>query len=619
MNVYAVDFETSYEQDRDIKSLGVVGYLRHPATDVYLVSIVGLDLEYVGPPEGAPWGRIAGCQWVSHNMSFDRAVYDELRRRGIGRYPAPPAAWDCTADMVAGLQCKRSLKDAMKLLEGVILSKKVRDDMKGVRWADLTDAGKQVVGDYALGDSRHCLTLWQKYSGNWPEFERQLSRHTAAMGHRGIAVDVPRIASGIEHLSQVLFEIEKLIPWVGEVDEKGKDIPVTSSKAIIRQCASLGIPAPASTDVKSHLWERWEAEYSETAPFVKSIQSWRKVNKTLTILNAMRTRTVDGICYYELKMCGAPHTRRWSGGFEREDSSNSKSASLSIHNLPKEAIDLTEICRSLKIERAPENVEVDVRRCFVPRPGHKFVISDLSQIEARVILWIAGEEAILAPLRSGADLYDSYSRQALGYRDPRPLAEVDKGLRQLAKTHWLGLGYGMSAGKLADTARKYGFKVSTEEAERSVATFRRGVPRIEKNIWNPLKSALARHHIDKQLIIALPSGRQIQYFDVRKDGFGYCGVVERGASEKNLWYGLLTENMVQGTARDLLGTRILEMERQGFPLVAHIHDETVNEVPEADADEQAAEINQIMSTAPDWAEGLPVASGTDVTDYYCKK
>jgi DNA polymerase len=61
------------------------------------------------------------------------------------------------------------------------------------------------------------------------------------------------------------------------------------------------------------------------------------------------------------------------------------------------------------------------------------------------------------------------------------------------------------------------------------------------------------------------------------------------------------------------------MERQSFPLVAHIHDETVNEVPEEGADEQAAEINRIMSTAPEWAEGLPVASGTDVTDYYCKK
>lgn len=598
---YAVDFETSYTKDRDIKSLGVIGYLRHPDTDPYLVSIVGPGVEYAGPPELAPWDSVVGSPWVSHNMSFDRAVYAELMRRAPGRYPAPPIEWDCSMDMVAGLQCKRSLKDAMKILEGVSISKAVRDDMRGVAWKDLDDAGRKEVQDYALGDSRNCHLLWTKYSGEWPDFERQLSRHTAAMGHRGIGVDVPRVAEGIEHLSQRLFETERDIPWLGELDEKGVEVPVSSPKAIVRQCAKLGIPPPASTDVKSPLWERWESQYAETAPFVGLIQRWRKINRVLNVLRSIRTRTIDGICYYELKMCGAPHTRRWSGGYESSSNVSSSSA-LNIQNLPKEAVE-----------------GIDVRRCFIPRPGHKFVISDLSQIEARVILWIAGEEAILAPLRGGADLYDSYSRQALGYRDPRPLAEVDKGLRQLAKTHWLGLGYGMSAGKLADTARKYGFKVSAEEAERSVATFRRGVPRIDRNIWAPLRSALARHHVDGELSIVLPSGRKIRYFDVRRDGFGFSGVVERGGTEKNLWFGLLTENMVQGTARDLLGTRILEMDRRGFQLVAHIHDETVNEVPEEGAEEQAVEINRIMSTAPDWAEGLPVASGTDVTDYYCKK
>jgi hypothetical protein len=399
MNTYAVDFETSYTKDRDIKSLGVVGYLRHPETDAYLVSVYGDGVSYYGPPESAPWDSIVGAHWASHNMSFDRAVYDELRRRYPGKYPTPPDEWDCTADMVAGLQCKRSLADAMKVLEGVKVDKTVRDDMRGVAWTDLDDAGKAAVGEYALKDSMFCHLLWTKYSAQWPEFERQLSRHTARMCHKGIAVDAPRVATGIEVLTQRLFEVERDIPWVGELDEKGKEIPVTSSKAIIRQCSKLGIPAPSSTDVKSPLWEKWESEFAETAPFVASIQKWRKVNRVLNVLRSIRNRTLDGICYYELKMCGAPHTRRWSGGYESSANVTTSSA-LNIQNLPKEAVE-----------------GIDVRRCFIPRPGNKFVISDLAQIEARALLWIAGDEAMLTRLRRGEDLYQAHAEVTMGYRD----------------------------------------------------------------------------------------------------------------------------------------------------------------------------------------------------------
>jgi len=596
----AIDFETSYEVGRDIKSLGMVPYLRHPETDVYMVSIYGEGVEYVGPPETAPWDQIANRPWVSHNMQFDRAVYDELRRRRSGFYPATPDEWDCSADLVAAMQCKRSLADAMFILEGHRVDKTVRDEMKGVAWKDLDDVGRARVSEYAILDAKYCSHLWDKYSSNQPEFERQLSRHTARMCHRGLAVNEAKVSSGIDILADRLFQVEKLIPWAGELNEKGKEIPITSSKAIANECRKLGIPPPASTDVKSALWDRWEEQYAEQAPFVGAIQKYRKINRVLGVLKSIRTRTVGGICYYELKYCGAPHTRRWSGGYEYE--SRSESSSLNIQNLPKDEVE-----------------GVDVRSCFIPRPGHRFVVSDLRQIEARVILWMAGEEGILAPLRLGADLYDSYARTAMGYRDPRPLAEVDKGLRQLAKTHWLGLGYGMSAGKLQDTARKYGSTISATEAEIAVSTFRRGVPRIKANIWDPIKSNLSRFEVDGKVEFVLPSGRTIRYFGVRRDGFGFSGCTVRGDPEKNLWFGLVTENVVQGTARDVFGTRILDLEQSGFPVAFHVHDEAINEVSEEDIECKAMEINRIMSTAPDWAAGLPVSSGTDVMDAYCKK
>lgn len=600
-NAVAVDFETHYDETRDIRSMGAIAYLRHPDTDIYMVSLYGDGVEYVGPPEAAPWDQIAGRPWISHNAAFDRAVYAELHRRRPGYYVQAPVEWDCTADMVAaGQQCKRSLADAMKILEGVRVSKTMRDEMRGVKWTDLDDAKKQALLNYALDDARYCHLLWDKYSGDWPEFERKLSRHTATMIQRGWAVDVPRIEEGIERLTAAKFDTEKLIPWVGELDEKGKEIPITSTKRIGLECRKLDIPAPKSTDTKSPVWEAWEEEYSPRAPFVAAIQTWRKINRTLTVLKAMRARTVDGVCYYELKFAGAPHTRRWSGGWETKDTTQT-SAAFNIQNLPKKPVE-----------------GVDVRSCFVARPGHKLIVSDLAQIEARALLWIAGDEAMLSRLRAGEDMYEAHARVTMGYSDPRPLSEVDPGKRQLAKIRVLGLGYGLGAAKLLDTARQYGLTLSATEAETTVSDFRRTNPKIVA-IWNVLKGALSRHAVDGRLEIVLPSGRTIRYFNVRRDGFGYSGIVERGAAEKKLWHGLQCENLIQGTCRDLLGDRILALEDAGHPLVAHIHDETVCEVPDEGVEVRLGEISRIMSTAPEWAPGLPVQSKPEIMDRYTKK
>jgi len=599
-NAVAVDFETYYDKTLGIRSMGAIAYLRHPDTDIYMVSIYGDGVEYVGPPEAAPWDQIAGRPWISHNAAFDRAVYAELRRRRPGFFATPPEEWDCTSDMVAGMQCKRSLAHAMKLLEGVDVSKTAREEMRGVRWADLDETKKRELLDYALNDARHCYRLWDKYSPDWPEFERKLSRHTATMIHRGFAVDVPRIEEGIDRLTRRRFEIEKLIPWAGELDEKGKEIPITSTKRIALTCRELGIPAPTSTDTKSSAWEAWENQYSTQAPFVEAIQTWRTVNRTLTVLQAMRTRTVDGVCYYELKFAGAPHTRRWSGGWE-SDRKTDTSAAFNIQNLPKKPVE-----------------GVDVRSCFIARPGHTLVVSDLAQIEARALLWIAGDEPMLSRLRAGEDMYEAHARVTMGYSDPRPLSAVDPGKRQLAKVRVLGLGYGLGASKLMDTARQYGLTLTVSEAATTVDDFRRKNPKIT-DIWKELQKALQRYGIDKRLEIVLPSGRTIRYFDVRRDGFGYSGVVELGANPKGLWHGLLCENLIQGTCRDLLGDRILALEDAGHPLVAHIHDETVCEVPEEGAEDRLTDITRIMSTSPEWAPGLPVSSKPEIMSRYTKK
>lgn len=617
MNTYAVDFETSYTPTRGIRSLGTIPYLRHPDTDVYLVSIIGPGVEYVGPPENAPWDQIVSGMWISHNASFDRNVYAELRRRSPGKYPDPPV-WNCSSDMCAYIQCRRALKDAMKLLEGVKISKAVRTDMLGVEWTDLDETKKREVAEYALNDSRYALTLWTKYSDRFPEFERRLSRHTTDMTARGIGVDLPKIERGIETLRQALFRVDKLIPWAGELDEKGKEIPITSPIYLAEECHKLGIPAPSSTSVKSPLWNAWVQTYESKAGFIRAIQAHRKFNRALSVLTATRTRTIDGSCYYELKYGGAPHTLRWSGGNENEDKTE-ESANLNMQNLPKEPVEASAILTELGLDPEGVGEDVDVRSCYVARPGKVLVISDLAQIEARGLAWLTGNEPMLELLRGGMDMYEAHARTTMGYTDPRPLSQVNKPLRALAKIRVLSLGYKLSNPKrLVTAAGEAGVSLSVGEAEKVISDFRKQNKRIV-DLWNTFKSALSRHGVDGKLEICLPSGRTIRYFDVSRAGFGYTGRKELGGSEMNLWEGLLTENTDQGLCRDVFGECLLASEDAGYPAVLHAHDEAVHEIDRDGHEEHAKRINRIMSTAPDWAEGLPVASGTDVTDYYCKK
>lgn len=198
----AIDYETTYEKGRDIKSLGVQKYVQHPETAIYLVSLYGEGVEYSGPLETAPWAQVAGKPWCAHNRSFDSEVHAEAIRRGQIPETAVPSDWECTADLCAFLQAPRELAKAAKVLLGVELDKDVRDRMRGQTWATMTPEFRAEAADYALDDSKACWLLWESHGHEWPEHERLLSKHTTKMTHRGIGVDPTAIQNGTEILRQ---------------------------------------------------------------------------------------------------------------------------------------------------------------------------------------------------------------------------------------------------------------------------------------------------------------------------------------------------------------------------------------------------------------------------------
>lgn len=594
MNTYAIDFETYYDKETSITTLGQWHYLRSPASDIYMVAIQGPDVDYVGCPKKAPWAKIDGHKWVAHNYSFDGAVIERLREQKC--IQAKPVAWDCTANLSVAVGAPRNLLGASRELLGRIIDKDPRDKMHSKKWSDVenTEFGKEVL-EYARQDAKACLGIYEKFSGDMLPVESELSRHTIDMGWRGIQVDQDAVTAGIKALQKVTWESENSLPWIDETDGV-----VLSTKAFRRECAKAGIPWPTSLAENSEECALWESQYGEKVPFVGIMRDWRKANSLLAKLKVMQGRIKpDGTMSYGLKYMGA-HTGRWSGD-----------SKFNVQNLPRN-----------------EMFGVDLRGCIVPRPGKKFVICDLAQIEPRVLAWLSGNEGLLDAIRNGYGIYEAAAKNmGLWDGEKGTLKKIDAPLYQLVKAMVLGLGYGAGAKKFALIAKmQYGIDMTETKSNMIVNDFRtRNQPILD--LWRKLEGDFQRAKADKQFEVGLPSGRVLTYRNImsqwpdkqKYDKSGkarkaaWTASVERGGPQIPFYGGKLCENLVQAVARDVMGAAVLRLEKAGCPVVMHIHDEAVCEV---DNSVPAGEIERLMSVCPEWLDGCPIgAEATDAVRY----
>ena len=261
---------------------------------------------------------------------------------------------------------------------------------------------------------------------------------------------------------------------------------------------------------------------------------------------------------------------------------------------------------------------VDIRSLIEAPAGKMLVVCDLSQIEARCILYLAKDQATLDVLRTGVDVYEAHARATMGYTDPRPLKDVDKALRQLAKARVLGLGFGCGANKFQVVAKMMaGLEISPSEADRIVTEYRASNPKIV-GLWRKLDEALRKSQ-GTHLIVALPSKRTLVYRDV-KAGYESSGVIPRNGKmlRSKLYGGLLAENLTQAFARDIFMDRVSVLAGKGYEVILRVHDEAVCLVDEATAEEARKDIETIMSTPPEWCKQLPMGAEATVMRYYAK-
>ena len=341
----------------------------------------------------------------------------------------------------------------------------------------------------------------------------------------------------------------------------------------------------------------------------------------------------DGRVHGLLQFYGANRTGRWAGRL------------VQIHNLPQNHMEDLELARSLVKEgrydlvellydSTPDVLSELIRTAFVARPGCRFIVSDFSAIEARVMGYLAGEGWVMEEFRGAGKIYEQTASKMFHI----PIKEITKGspYRARGKVASLACQYGGAEGALISMGA-LNF-VEEEELKGLVQSWRTANPHIV-NYWHEIdgavKAAVKERKMTKigmvtvyyqsgMLKIALPSGRVLSYVRPRMtvNRFGSESVSYEGIGTNRKWtriesYGAkFCENIVQATARDVLAEAMLRLEKKEFDIVCHIHDEVVLEVPEGSS--SVEEVNEIMAVCPDWCEGLPLKAAGFESPFYKK-
>ena len=341
----------------------------------------------------------------------------------------------------------------------------------------------------------------------------------------------------------------------------------------------------------------------------------------------------DGRVHGLLQFYGANRTGRWAGRL------------VQIHNLPQNHMEDLELARSLVKEgrydlvellydSTPDVLSELIRTAFVARPGCRFIVSDFSAIEARVMGYLAEEGWVMEEFRGAGKIYEQTASKMFHI----PIKEITKGspYRARGKVASLACQYGGAEGALISMGA-LNF-VEEEELKGLVQSWRTANPHIV-NYWyeinGAVKAAVKERKMTKvgmvtvyyqsgMLKIALPSGRVLSYVRPRMtvNRFGSESVSYEGVGTNRKWtriesYGAkFCENIVQATARDVLAEAMLRLEKKGFDIVCHIHDEVVLEVPEGTS--SVEEVNEIMAVCPDWCEGLPLKAAGFESPFYKK-
>lgn len=655
----SIDLET--KSGTDLSKSGVYRYTEDPEFEILLfgysvnggeVSVIDVACGEQIPEEvlraivdesvtkwafNAAFERVCLSAWLRKNRPDLFCSYS-IPEDSVGNY-LHPASWKCSLIWSAYIGLPLSLEGVGAVLK--LQDQKMTEGKALIKYFSLPCKPTKVNGGRLWNCPQHAPDKWaifKAYNKRDVEVEMSIQKMltkfpvpdfvweeyhlSEQINDRGIGLDRQMVEQAIQLDAQSRDELSAEMQKLTQLENP-------NSVAQMKQwLADHGVEVD-SLDKKA-VKELLKTAPPELAQALELRQQLARssVKKYIAMENCV---CADGRCRGMFQFYGANRSGRWAGRL------------IQLQNLPQNHIPDLASARSLVkagdyemlrllYEDVPDTLSQLIRTAFVPKPGYKFIVSDFSAIEARVIAHLAGEAWRTEVFRNNGDIYCASASAMFGV--PVEKHGVNGHLRQKGKIAELALGYGGSVGALkAMGALDTGLK--EEELQPLVSAWRQSNPNIVAFWWDvddAVKTAIRgrtateTHGIrfiyqSAMLFIQLPSGRRLAYVKpkIGENKFGGESVTYEGVGATKKWeriesYGpKFVENIVQAISRDILCYAMRTLSH--CFICGHIHDELIIEASQG-VDLQA--ICEQMGRVPPWFPGAVLRADGYETKWYRK-
>ena len=606
MDLITLDFETYYDKDFSLRKITLENYIRDPRFEIVGVGIKvnNGDTEWASGTHEELHDYLHTFDWensmvLAHNTMFDGAILSWL-------FNIRPRIWAdtlCIARALHGVEVGGSLA-ALATRYGIGQKGTEVLDAMGLRRLDFSDEQLDSYGDYCINDVELTYMLFSKMGKGFPKKEMRIIDMTLRMFIDPILeLDLPLLETHLGNVKQRKLDLIES-SGVAKTD-------LMSNPKFAKLLEAEGVEPPMKTSLTTGKQtyafaksdEAFKALQDHENPRVQSLVTSRLGTKSS--LEETRTERFIGIAsrgllpvpvrYY------AAHTGRWGGDDK-----------INIQNLPSRGVNGKVLKKSIV---APE--------------GYVLIDCDSSQIEARVLAWLAGQDDLVQAFANKEDVYIKMAARIYDI----PESEVTAEQRFVGKTTILGAGYGMGAVRFAEQLKTFGTTMEPAEAKRVVQIYRDANWKIAQ-LWRSSQHMLVSMSRGDDFTygannivhcrsrngtagIKLPSGLWMKYADLdyeqgeRGPEFSYR--TRRGRTR--IYGGKVVENICQAIARCIMGDQMLAIAKK-YKIALTVHDSVVCCVKESEVDEAREYIEACMNTTPAWADGLPITCESGIGKSY---
>lgn len=594
MKIITLDFETYYSTEYSLSRMTTEEYVRGSEFEVIGVSVQEDDGEPV-------WFSGSMLQtekflkqydWenslmLAHNTAFDGAIMGWL-------FDIHPKGLLDTLSMgraLHGTEVGGSLKVLAEHYNVGVKGTEV-EDAKGFHRADFTPEHLATYGEYCKNDVAMTYRLFRGMAQGFPATELRLIDLTLRMYTQPtLELDTKVLA---DHIISVREKKQALMDTIVHSKEE-----LMSNPKFAELLRSHGVVPPmkisATTGKETYAFAKNDEEFKALLEHddvivqtlvaarlgTKSTLEETRTDRFISI--AARGKLPVPLRYY------AAHTGRWGGDDK-----------LNLQNLPRSS---------------------PLKKAIIAPTGYMMIDSDSSQIEARTLAWLAGQDDLVDAFDRGEDVYKIMAA-AIYNKD---ISQITKDERFVGKTTILGCGYGMGAAKFKAQLKNFGVDVELEEAQRIIATYRTTYPKITE-LWreanNVLRAVMENSvaafgrggllKVDGSKGVQLPNGLYLKYPNIRmwENDQGKAEVVydtKKGKAiiPNRIYGGKVVENVCQALARIIIGEQMLMVAKK-YKVVMTVHDAIACIVPEAEVERAQEYVELCMKIRPSWGPELPL-------------